>query len=1379
MNAKRTSRVLAFVLAVALMTGLVPGGAIARTTGKDTPKGLDARMAREIQRREHQITPEAREKAGARVAKLRASAADVSASAIATPGPGDVPDYYGYPNWAFSPEIRKFVDTLPGLGPGKANNLGQYLSIAHPDTRTYPGSDYYEIELREYSQQLHSDLPPTRLRGYVQANMGTNAAGTANTVPPDPIRYLGPTIIARRDRPVRVKFTNKLPTGAGGDLFIPVDTTVMGAGEGPIAGEEYTQNRATLHLHGGRTPWISDGTPHQWITPAGESTVYPEGVSVENVPDMPDPGPGSMTFFYTNQQSARMMFYHDHAYGITRLNVYAGEAAGYLIADETEDQLVADGIVPEEQIPLIVQDKTFVNAETIRDTDPTWAWGTGPDGDSDGYPDPKTGDLWMPHVYVPAQDPYAPDGVNPYGRWHYGPWFWPPTEVMHGPVDNPYYDPDDAPWESPKIPGTPNVSMGMESFFDTMLVNGTAYPKLEVDPKSYRFRVLNAANDRFLNLQLYEAEKAIKAARSAGLNRYETAVASARLAFPGWTGVAHVVVASGEEAGQVDALAAAGLAGAYGAPLLLTTKDTLPPATRDALRAMPPGVRVHIVGGTAAVSSAVAGAIGGLPGVAGVDRIAGANRYATAAMVAARMKSVLGTGFPTRAFIVNGSTAANLYDSLIAGPASVAVHYPILLVTNTTVPAETLSALGSLGITTKYIVGGPAAVGANVAVQLGVGPADRIWGADRYATAIAFANRAKAEGWLTFGGTGIASTTIDALSGGVSMGHLGGPVLLITADTLPTGPRTFLASNTWDINMAHVFGGTSVVTAANLQAIIDLLAQYTEVKMVPASPTQTYFPANWPVDGREGGVPDPRTAGPEFIQIANESGFLPSPVKLPLQPITWVMDPTVFNVGNVDKHTLLLGPAERADVIVDFSKYAGKTLILYNDAPAAFPALDPRYDYYTDAPDLTDIGGYQGIRRGFGPNTRTVMQIKVKAASPAAPFDLARLQTEFASTSTKPGVFARAQDPIIVGQAAYNSAYDADFRSRWPLNGVVNIQDKKLTFATLDSTVVTMSLEPKAIQDEMGEAFEPEYGRMSGFLGLEMPTTGALTQNLMLYGYASPPVELFEQGVEGTLIGELGDNTQIWKITHNGVDTHPIHFHFFDVQLINRVGWDGIVRMPHPSELGWKETVRVSPLEDTIVAMRPRFPDLPFEVPNSVRPLDPTMPLGAELMTHVGGFQDPIGQPVGPVVNHLVNFGWEYVIHCHILSHEEMDMMHGMAFATRPNAPASLTATETAGPAVSLTWTDASLNETGFRIERAEDAAFAIGLTSVTVGEGVTSYVDTAVVPGTSYHYRVSAINTVGDTTDYTVGNPAAIGFPTRTASSAPSNAVNIVTTAP
>ena len=144
------------------------------------------------------------------------------------------------------------------------------------------------------------------------------------------------------------------------------------------------------------------------------------------------------------------------------------------------------------------------------------------------------------------------------------------------------------------------------------------------------------------------------------------------------------------------------------------------------------------------------------------------------------------------------------------------------------------------------------------------------------------------------------------------------------------------------------------------------------------------------------------------------------------------------------------------------------------------------------------------------------------------------------------------------------------------------------------------------------------------------------------------------------------DGTQIWRITHNGVDTHPLHFHLYDVQLLNRVTWDNIVSAPDPTELGWKDTVRTSPLEDTIVALRPVIPQLPFELPNSIRPLNPALPIGSAM-----GFNniDANGNPTTPLTNQLVNFGWEYVWHCHILSHEEMDMMRPQAVALPPNKP--------------------------------------------------------------------------------------------------------------
>ena len=77
------------------------------------------------------------------------------------------------------------------------------------------------------------------------------------------------------------------------------------------------------------------------------------------------------------------------------------------------------------------------------------------------------------------------------------------------------------------------------------------------------------------------------------------------------------------------------------------------------------------------------------------------------------------------------------------------------------------------------------------------------------------------------------------------------------------------------------------------------------------------------------------------------------------------------------------------------------------------------------------------------------------------------------------------------------------------------------------------------------------------------------------------------------------------------MDTHAIHFHLFDVQLINRVGWDGAIRPPEANEIGWKETVRMSPLEDAIVAVRPIHQNLPFPLPDNIRLDDVTAKPGS------------------------------------------------------------------------------------------------------------------------------------------------------------------------
>jgi hypothetical protein len=193
---------------------------------------------------------------------------------------------------------------------------------------------------------------------------------------------------------------------------------------------------------------------------------------------------------------------------------------------------------------------------------------------------------------------------------------------------------------------------------------------------------------------------------------------------------------------------------------------------------------------------------------------------------------------------------------------------------------------------------------------------------------------------------------------------------------------------------------------------------------------------------------------------------------------------------------------------------------------------------------------------------------------------------------------------------------------------------------------------PKAIHDEMGGTFD-DYGRMSAKLGLEVLNSNVALSTFSMQTFVDPPTEFVNPG-----------KIQIWKITHNGVDTHPIHFHLFDVQLINRVGWDGFIRLPDANELGWKDTVRISPLEDTIVALRPIIPQVPFVLPESIRPLNPTQPLGS---TMGFGQLDPLtGGALEPLqTNVMANFGFEYTWHCHILSHEENDMMRVTVFKVK------------------------------------------------------------------------------------------------------------------
>ncbi len=207
--------------------------------------------------------------------------------------------------------------------------------LPYPTPPLSPDADYYVIAVVQHRERMSSSLPVsgTLLREYVQLETTVNAsfskhvlldndllAGLGSspiTIGGQPVyavddpHFLGPVIVANKNRPVRIVFYNLLPTGSAGDLFLPTDSTIMGSGMGPMVmadpmdegsvmdmvrnpmcGEYpkpmdcFKDNRATLHLHGGTSPWISDGTAHQWTTPAGEMTAWPTGVDVAQVPDM-------------------------------------------------------------------------------------------------------------------------------------------------------------------------------------------------------------------------------------------------------------------------------------------------------------------------------------------------------------------------------------------------------------------------------------------------------------------------------------------------------------------------------------------------------------------------------------------------------------------------------------------------------------------------------------------------------------------------------------------------------------------------------------------------------------------------------------------------------------------------------------------------------------------------------------------------------------------------------------------------------------------------------------------------------------------------------------------------------------------------------------
>jgi spore coat protein A len=243
-------------------------------------------------------------------------------------------------------------------------------ALPMPERVTPVGPHPLRVVMREIHAKVHRDVPATRLWSY-----GSTPAG--------------PLIEGRSGRAMRVEWVNSLPQ----KHFLPVDYSLHGCGR------DLPEVRAVAHLHGARVPTKDDGYPEDWFAPGQSRTCH-----------------------YPLEQESATLWYHDHAMGLNRLNIYAGLQGMMLLRDEREDSLgLPKGRY---EIPLVLYDRNF--------------------------------------------------SVD--GQLYY------PTSGIAG-----------HPWV-PEFDG------------DAILINGKIRPYVEVEPRLYRFRVLNGANSRFFALSLEKGQ---------------------------------------------------------------------------------------------------------------------------------------------------------------------------------------------------------------------------------------------------------------------------------------------------------------------------------------------------------------------------------------------------------------------------------------------------------------------------------------------------------------------------------------------------------------------------------------------------------------------------------------------------------------------------------------------------------------------------------------------------------------------------------------------------------------------------------------------------------------------------------------------------------
>jgi spore coat protein A len=337
--------------------------------------------------------------------------------------------------------------------------------------------DYYEISMKQFEQQiLPAGMPATLVWGYGAVSAESKRGLLLHNAP-------SLTIEAQWNRPVRIKWINDLVDSSGNFLphLLAVDPTLHWAN--PPGGTTGRDTRPTFTgtpgAYAGPVPMVthvhgavgvgdeSDGYTEAWYLPAAgnipggyatEGTWYDFFSAKAAASFGANWGPGYATFQYPNLNRASTIWYHDHALGMTRLNVYAGPAGFFIIRGGPDgDAAVLDsrtgltavlpGPAPKEndkfppnktyyEIPIAIQDRSF---------------------DDDGrlfYPDTRV-------FFDGIVEPYIPFG----------------DEIeQFSPIWNP------------------------EFFGNMMMINGNTWPYQVVEQRRYRFRFLNGCQSRFLIL---------------------------------------------------------------------------------------------------------------------------------------------------------------------------------------------------------------------------------------------------------------------------------------------------------------------------------------------------------------------------------------------------------------------------------------------------------------------------------------------------------------------------------------------------------------------------------------------------------------------------------------------------------------------------------------------------------------------------------------------------------------------------------------------------------------------------------------------------------------------------------------------------------------